>query len=263
MPQRPSSPTPLLWAHKLGLEHQHVLEKIKVIESADKQRESRMVETEVSNKKTQETVAGWNDLVVRVQLLEEDDSDQKMRFETLDRDRNDRIETHGGRLDAQEAKLRNLEAKYRQLDDVLEQLNEDNARLVMAIQKLEETVSNLEIATTRKDDISRNEIKALQARIKILEAEDQGRTVSKQQLAASNTKSQLEAERRKVLEGENQKLVTENTRLQRGKDRRVNQRGAQLSAGSSKLSHPTPGAPQYSIVAARNCPLVKPQRYRS
>ncbi|KAF2436388.1 hypothetical protein EJ08DRAFT_144978 [Tothia fuscella] len=301
MPQRPSSPTQLLWAHKLSLEHKHIDTKIKSIEAGDQQRESRMAHVESSNKKTEETVATCKDLAVRVKLLEEDDSEQKMRFETLDKDRGDRIEKHGARLDAQELRLRKMHELYRELDETKDKMLEDSGRQETLIKDLQDTIREVAISKVFDD-----QIKAVNDRIdKIIEDGVQERKAAKQQIAAAYAKLQRESERRKVIEAENQRLAIEAQKLAAESEKRKvleaeNQKLAaeaqQLAAETqtltmekeelqrevdqkandlvnhrlnqaAKLPPPTPRLIASSTVTNQSSPLAKPQRslqrYRS
>lgn len=177
-PARTTSPTALLWAHQLKREHNHLLNRIKALETANSNLTSRMDVTEKSAQDTVKTIKTVNELNFRVQAIEEDDNSQQQRFEELDRDRGERFEKLGEGVKKVEKRLQILEKDLDDRDDESQEKKEGIARekalLVDRLDKLEnEHIKLKETAAkgeklTRKDDAAST--KVLNRRIEALEA---------------------------------------------------------------------------------------------
>lgn len=177
-PARTTSPTALLWAHQLKREHQHLLNRIKALETANSNLASRMDVTEKSAQDTAKTIKSVNELSVRVQAIEEDDNSQQQRFEELDRDRGERFEKLDEGVKRVEKRLQVLVKDLHDRDEESQEKKEgavrEKALLVDRLDQLEQEHAKLkEIAAkgekiTRKDDAAST--KVLNRRIEALEA---------------------------------------------------------------------------------------------
>jgi hypothetical protein len=144
MAPRPSSPTSLLWAHQIKRENAHLLSRMKALETATEELKGKVMTIDTSNKKTCETVKACSALEVRVQLIEEDDKEQQMRFGALDKDRNDRIEKQEFTLNVMAKKVRALETQYLDLkEERAEPERGDDGASLKRIEKLEATLDKL------------------------------------------------------------------------------------------------------------------------
>ncbi|QDS68183.1 hypothetical protein FKW77_010484 [Venturia effusa] len=177
-PTRTSSPTALLWAHQLKREHQHLLSRIKSLETANNTLTSRMAVAEKSTQTTAKAFETVNELNLRVQAIEEDDNSQQQRFAELDRDRGERFEKLGDGVKKVEKRLRILEKDLDDRDEESQEKREEaakeKARLVARLDQLEREHARLKETAakgeklTRKDDAASG--KVLSRRIEALEA---------------------------------------------------------------------------------------------
>ncbi|KAE9985384.1 hypothetical protein BLS_008323 [Venturia inaequalis] len=175
---RTSSPTALLWAHQLKREHQHLLNRIKALETANSNLASRMDVTEMSAQDTAQTIKSVNELSVRIQAIEEDDNSQQQRFEELDRDRGERFEKLGDGVKKVGKRLQVLEKDLDDRDEESQEKRERAARekalLVDRLDELEKEYAKLKETAakgeklTRKDDTASS--KVLNRRMEALEA---------------------------------------------------------------------------------------------
>jgi chromosome segregation ATPase len=177
-PARTTSPTALLWAHQLKREHNHLLDRIKILETASSTLASRINVTEKSAHDALKIIDTVNKLSVKVQAIAEDDSSQQRRFEELDRDRGERFEKLGEGVKKVEKRLQALEKDLDDCDKESEEKKEGAARekelLVDRIGKLESEYAKLKEGAgkgeklTRKDDTTNTEV--LNRRIEALDA---------------------------------------------------------------------------------------------
>jgi hypothetical protein len=186
-PVRTTSPTALLWAHQLKREHNHLLNRIKTLETANSALTSRMNTTEKSNQDAVKAIDTVNELSLKVQLIEDDDSSQHRRFEELDRDRGERFEKLGEGVKKVEKRLVALEKGFNDRDEQSQEKREGSARekelLVERINTLEKEYAKLKEGAAKGEKLARKDdaanTKVLNRRIEALEArrKDEGMKV--------------------------------------------------------------------------------------
>ena len=172
-----TSPTALLWAHQLKREHNHLLSRIKTLEEANSTLTSRMNIAEKSIQDAVKAIEKVNELSLKVQLIEEDDSSQHRRFEQLDRDRGERFEKLGEGVKKVERRLRALEKDLEDRDEESEEKKEVSARenelLVDRMDKLEKEYAKLGKDAAKGEKLARKDdaanTKVLNRRIEALE----------------------------------------------------------------------------------------------
>jgi chromosome segregation ATPase len=144
MAPRPSSPTSLLWAHQIKRENAHLLDRMKALETAIEDLKSHVTTIGAFNKEAHETAEACSAIDTRIRLLEDDDKDQQMRFEALDKDRNDRIEKQESTLKVMEKKVRALEIHCLDLkEERIEALQGYSEATLGRIEKLEAELNKL------------------------------------------------------------------------------------------------------------------------
>lgn len=199
MVPRPASPTSLLWAHQLRLEHVSLLDRVKSLEASHQRLDARVTECEAGKAALNGALSTSKDIALRLSAVEQSNSDAKNAIERLESD-------NISRQTDKDTKLQELARKVGTLERDGLKRDADGHETILSYQAIVSRLDKIEAAwtkekkekekLTRKDDPQ--DIKVLTRRLDALESQ-LGRN-------DDGLRNKVTLDRILALEGENQRL---------------------------------------------------------
>jgi chromosome segregation ATPase len=237
MAPRPTSPTSLLWAHQLKLEHSHLLGRIKALEASSTTIECNVKTVGARNAEIQAHLARLEDVPDRLSAVEKGKDDVLKRLKKMESDGEKTKLNENARLGTLTRTIGEVEAQGKKTLDRHDTLEGLYSALCSRIDQLERRVqSSADNRLIRKNDPQ--DVKVLSRRLDAIEAR---RTED-----CARTKTLLD--RITQLEKTNRDLERENGRFEKEVSRLSN------IIGSMQLAERTPSETTTVDISLRGSP---------